>query len=298
MPTLSVVIVTRNRQDEVAGLLSDLQAMPRDAGDEIIVVDNASTDGTAERVRQDFPGVKVLAFEANRGAPAARNKGAAASTGEVLVFLDDDVRVPDRLFLARIRQAFGAEAEMAAAAFRIVDPATGGSRSFEIPRRRKDLAMEGCETSYFIAAGCAIRRSAYRAAGGMDESLIYGFEELDFSYRAVARGLRIFYRPEISVEHRLSEAGRPSWRRIYYFYRNKLWISARYLPWPMFLSQMGIWSGYFLKESVMIGRPDVYVRALLAGLAGMPAQFKARTVDRLPPEALERLRRIEGRLYY
>jgi len=298
MPTLSVVIVTRNRQDEVAGLLSDLQALPREAGDEMIVVDNASTDGTADQVRRGFPGVKVLAFEANRGAPAARNAAEAASSGDILVFLDDDVRVHDRLFFAKIRQAFGAEAEMAAAAFRIVDPLTGRSRSFEIPRRRKDLETAGCETSYFIAAGCAIRRSAYRAAGGMDESLIYGFEELDFSYRAVTRGFRIFYRPEICVEHRMSHAGRPGWRRLYYFYRNKIWISARYLPWPMFLSQLVIWSGYFLKETVRIGRPDVYVRALVAGLAGLPARFKARRSDRIPPEALERLRRIEGRLYY
>ena len=158
--------------------------------------------------------------------------------------------------------------------------------------------MEGCETSYFIAAGCAIRRSAYRSAGGMDQSLMYGFEELDFSYRAVTLGLRIFYHPEICVMHRMSEAGRPRWRRLYYFYRNKIWISARYLPWTMFVSQMVIWSGYFLKEAVRIGRPDVYLRALLAGLSGLPAQIKARRDHRIPPDALDRLKRLEGRLYY
>src|SRR5262245_41348963 len=194
MPALSVVLVTRNRKDEVASLLSDLQAMARGKGDEVVVVDNASTDGTVALVRERFPGAKVIAFEANRGAPAARNAAAVVTSGEVMVFLDDDVRVDDPLFLAKIRLAFEAQADLSVAAFRIVDPATGRSRSFEIPRRRKDLEMEGCETSYFIAAGCAIRRSAYRSVGGMDESLIYGFEELDFSYRAVSLGLRIFYR--------------------------------------------------------------------------------------------------------
>ncbi|MCI0567688.1 MAG: glycosyltransferase [Acidobacteria bacterium] len=298
MPALSVVIVTRNRKDEVTSLLSDLEAVSREAGDEIVVVDNASTDGTAAQVKERFPGAKIIAFEANRGAPAARNAAEADTSGEVLVFLDDDVRVDDPLFFAKIRLAFGGQADLAAAAFRIVDPATGRSRSFEIPRRRKDLEMEACETSYFIAAGCAIRRSAYRSAGGMDESLVYGFEELDFSYRAVARGLRIFYRPEICVRHRMSEAGRPHGRRLYYFYRNKIWISARYLPWPMFVSQLVIWSGYFLREAARIGRPDVYLRALLAGLAGLPARIEARNRDRLPPETIERLRRIEGRLYY
>jgi GT2 family glycosyltransferase len=298
MPTLSVVIVTRNRKDEVASLLADLVATPREAGDEIVVVDNASTDGTAAQLRKKFPAVKLLAFDTNRGAPAARNAAEASTCGEVLVFLDDDVRVEDPHFFARIRLAFAEQPELSVAAFRIVDPATGRSRPFEVPRRRKDLAMEACETSYFVSAGCAIRRSAYRLAGGMDESLIYGFEELDFSYRAVARGFRIFYRPEICVRHRMSEAGRPAWRRLYYFYRNKIWISARYLPWPMFVSQLVIWSGYFLKETVRIGRPDVYVRALVAGLAGLPERIKARRSDRIPPEVLERLKQIEGRLYY
>ena len=298
MPALSVVVVTRNRKDEVASLVADLQTMPREAGDEIVVVDNASTDGTVANLRERFPGVKLITFDANRGAPAARNAAEADTVGEILVFLDDDVRVEDPLFFARIRGAFSSQADLAVAAFRILDPATGRSRSFEIPRRRKDLEAAGCETSYFIAAGCAIRRSAYRSAGGMDESLVYGFEELDFSYRAVTRGLKIFYRPEICVLHRMSEAGRPGWRRLYYFYRNKIWISARYLPWRMFASQMVIWSGYFLKETVRTGRPDVYVKALAAGLAGLPARIRARANDRIPPEAIERLRHIEGRLYY
>ena len=96
----------------------------------------------------------------------------------------------------------------------------------------------------------------------------------------------------------MSEAGRPHGRRLYYFYRNKIWISARYLPWPMFVSQLVIWSGYFLQEAARIGRPDIYLRALLAGFAGLPARIEARGNDRLPPEAIERLRRIEGRLYY
>jgi len=298
MSTLSVVIVTRNRKDELAALLEDLEVVARAPGDEVFVVDNASGDGTADLVRRRFPEIHLLAFPVNRGAPAARNAAEGAGRGEILVFLDDDVRIQDASLLEKIRLAFASMPEMAVAAFRIVDPATGRARSFEIPRRRKDLEMEPCETSYFIAAGCAVRRSAWRAAGGMDESLMYGFEELDFSYRAASRGLRIFYRPEICVQHRLSRAGRPAWRRLYFFFRNKIWISARYLPWPMFASQMIVWSGYFLKEAAGTGRLDVYVRALGAGLAGLPSRLRARRSDRLSRETARRLRRIEGRLYY
>jgi GT2 family glycosyltransferase len=172
------------------------------------------------------------------------------------------------------------------------------ARSFEIPLRRKEMALTPCETSYFISAGCAVRRSVFEALGGMDETLTYGFEELDFSYRAVSRGFRIYYRPEIVLLHRLSGTGRPLWRRTYYFYRNKIWISARYLPWTMFLSQFALWSGYFLKEALSIGRPDVFLAALASGIAGIPGRLRYRRHDRIPREVLHRLREIEGRLYY
>jgi len=295
MPTLSVVVATRNRKDEVTDLLRDLSRLAWQPGDEIAVVDNGSTDGTARSLQQSLPRALVLPFPENRGAPAARNAGAAATRGEILVFLDDDCRVEDPEFLDRVRRAFAATGEAGAIAFRILDPVTRRPRSFEIPRRRKDLAMEPCETSYFVSAGCAVRREVFDACGGMDPSLTYGFEELDFCYRAVARGFRIFYRPDIVVLHRLSRAGRPAWRRTYFFYRNKIWISARYLPWPMFLSQMALWSGYFLKEALAIGRPDVFLAALASGLAGMRRRRRA---DRIPQQVLARLRQIEGRLYY
>ena len=298
MTSLSVVIVTRNRRDDVMALLSDLERIPFSSGDEVALVDNGSADGTAERVKERFPGVLLIRHDKNRGAPAARNTGAAATRGDILVFLDDDTRVEDPEFSHRIRALFQDEREAGAVAFRILDPATRRSRRFEVPRRRKDLAAEPCETSYFISAGCAVRRSVFEALGGMDEALTYGFEELDFSYRAVSRGFRIFYRPGIEVLHRLSDAGRPGWRRTYYFYRNKIWISARYLPWRMFLTQVAVWSAYFLKEAVRIGRPDIFLAAAAAGIGGIPARIRMRRRDRIPPEALLRLRRIEGRLYY
>jgi len=298
MTSLSVAVVTRNRNEEVRALLADLAALPWVLGDEILLVDNGSTDGTVAAVRREYSSVRVLAQGTNRGAPAARNAAAATAGGEVLVFLDDDVRVEDRDFLERVRAAFERQPEMAVAAFHILDPKTHRARSFEIPRRRKELEDEPCETSHFIAAGCAIRRRAYKAVGGMDESLFYGFEELDFCYRAVARGLCVFYRPEIRVLHHMSNAGRPSWRRLRYFLRNKIWISVRYLPWRMALSQIVLWNCFFLIEALRVGRPDVYLRALLETLGGLPARLRARRTDRLSPVAIARLKEIEGRRYY
>jgi GT2 family glycosyltransferase len=297
MPAISVVIVTRNRREEVLALLEDLSGRAG-AADDITVVDNGSADGTPAAIRDRFPAVRVIANERNRGAPAARGAGAAAARGDILVFLDDDTRVEDAGFFERVRRAFTEEPEAGIIAFRLLDPATRRSRSFEIPCRRKERAGERFETTYFIAAGCAMRREVHDAVGGMDPSLVYGFEELDFSYRAVGRGVRIYYRPEIAVLHGLSRAARPSWRRLFYFYRNKIRISPRYLPWRMVVAQTCAWSAYFLVEALRTGRPDVFVAALFAGLAGLPDSLRRRRKERLTNTALARLRALDGRLYY
>ena len=101
---------------------------------------------------------------------------------------------------------------------------------------------------------------------------------------------------EVEVLHALSPVGRPGGRRIYYFLRNKIWISARYLPWPMIASQLLIWSGYFLKEAIRIGRIALFFAALGAGVAGIPA--RRRRNDRISRPALRRLAALDGRLYY
>ncbi|MFQ5766637.1 MAG: glycosyltransferase family 2 protein [Acidobacteriota bacterium] len=296
--SISIIVVTMNRRGEVLALLSGLARVRKAQGDQVVVVDNGSTDGTCEAVQRLHPEVLFLRHEANRGAPAARNAGAAASSGNVLIFLDDDSRVEDPAFLDRVRTAFRADQLMGVAAFMILDPASRRPRSFEIPRKLKETPTEPFETSHFIAAGCAVRREVYQAVGGMDETLQYGFEELDFSYRAVAAGFRIIYRPEIRMLHNLSGAGRPQGRKIYYFCRNKIWISARYLPWRMVLVQALLWSAYGLKESLRIGRPDIFLKGLAAGLLGIPRRMGFRRKDRLPARVLARLRKIEGRLYY
>src|SRR6266850_619558 len=159
MSTLSVVIVTQDRREELRRLLSDLTAMAEAAGDEVVVVDNGSADGTVEMVRENFTAASVLVHPVNRGAPAARNAAARTARGEILVFLDDDTRVEDPRFLERVRKLFETEREAAVVAFRILDPATRKPRRFEIPHRRKDRFEEPCETSTFISAGCAVRRN-------------------------------------------------------------------------------------------------------------------------------------------
>ena len=95
-PRPDVSIVTVNYK--VADLVGDLiRSVPRACGElswEIIVVDNASGDGSVERLRADFPDVKVLASEANLGFGRGNNLGAERATGEFLALVNPDVVLP------------------------------------------------------------------------------------------------------------------------------------------------------------------------------------------------------------
>jgi len=95
-PAVSVIIPTVNRRKQVLQAVASVTAQTRPA-DEIIVVDDGSTDGSAEAVRQAFPSVRLIRQE-NRGVSAARNTGIQSAAGDWLAFLDSDDRwQPEKL---------------------------------------------------------------------------------------------------------------------------------------------------------------------------------------------------------
>src|SRR5450755_2632147 len=95
MIRLSIVIVTWNAKKYVAECLDSLQAYSNDPGVEIIVVDNASSDGTPELVRDSYAGVTLMRNEENLGFAKANNEGIRKSTGEYIFLINSDVHVLD-----------------------------------------------------------------------------------------------------------------------------------------------------------------------------------------------------------
>ena len=85
-PLVSVVIITWNRKDDV---LESIQSIYEQnyQNVEIVVVDNGSTDGTADALAQGFPGVKIVALDRNTGVSEGRNLGVAAAKGDIIFFL-------------------------------------------------------------------------------------------------------------------------------------------------------------------------------------------------------------------
>ena len=94
MPQLTIVIVTYNSRGHIDACLGSLTGHPPLVNHEVLVVDNASADGTAELVRRSWPAVRVLEAGGNLGFAAANNLGIRHSSGELILLLNPDTVVP------------------------------------------------------------------------------------------------------------------------------------------------------------------------------------------------------------
>jgi len=203
----TVVIPTFNRRGQLLATLETLARQDYPLGRwEAIVVDDGSDDGTGEAVAGLGPPFRVLR-QANAGPAAARNRGAAAACGRMLVFIDDDVSVPVD-FLTLHLQALAARPG-AWIMGRVVHPPELRQTPFG---RYRDWLWEafhrahGCsgitETGVLTAANLSLERSDFEALGGFDEGFtIASGEDWDLGLRARRRGIHILYHPGIVVVH-------------------------------------------------------------------------------------------------
>lgn len=212
---LSVVIPTRNRCEELAGTLSELvdQVGP---DDEIIVVDNGSADDTPARLASGFDPVRWIGLGDNLGC-AARNIGAVAAGGDVLVMMDDD-SVPVPGTLDGIREAFAEDTGLAAIACRI--------RRADDPERHDAGGLAGV----IVNCGAAIRRAAFLDVGGFPVDFDYYAEEYDLCCRLWRIGWRIEPRGDLVFLHRRSPQNRDANRMLARLVRNNLTVWSRYAP--------------------------------------------------------------------
>jgi len=222
-PKASVVIPAWNAWERTRACLVALRPTlaPRD---EVVVVDNGSTDGTA-RGLGDFGWAKVLRNPENRGFAAACNQGAAASTGDVVVFLNSDT-VPVGRWLDELLAPF-ADPSVAAAGARsnfvsgpqLVAGARYGSkaelRAFERSWRQSHSGQVS-ETSRLVGFCLAVRRSAFEAVGGFDEGYKSGgYEDDDLCRRLAATGAKLVIAHGSYVHHEghaSFDANKVDWR--------------------------------------------------------------------------------------
>lgn len=292
--SLSVILVTRNRCDELRRTVLSLRRQDTDF--ELVIVDNASTDDTPTTIRAICGDAVHVILDTNIGACAARNRGAAAARGDVLVFLDDDAMFADDDALSKIRRRFAHDLDLGIIASNCYLAASGKPDRETIPRRDKRTLDSDYETSYFCAVGFAVRKDLFERVGGFFAPIFYGCEEIDLSCRAMALESRIVRAADIVVLHRRSTLERPRGRWIYSNARNRVWVAIRHLPWRYVVSWTVIWWSYLFWTALRGGLLRDYLRGVRDCLCGIPKRLRERR--RLPKEAIDAIRERNGRTLF
>ncbi|MEX0894694.1 MAG: glycosyltransferase family 2 protein [Balneolaceae bacterium] len=271
---ISVIIVTWNALDHLQTFLPSVTKTDYDPF-EILVADNASTDSSTDWIRQHYPACNVVTFIKNYGYCGGNNRAVDHTKGEVLVFLNNDVRVepgwlksinrcfddPETAIVQpKIRSENKPEYfEYAGAAGGFVDklgyPFCRGRIFDEI---EQDEGQYDQNTSLFWASGAAlaIRRDVFDELGRFDENFQFHMEEIDLCWRCLNRGYKVKFCPESRVYH-LGGGSLPmkSPRKTFYNFRNSLqmiWKNAT----PSWLKKR------------------FFLRLFLDGVAGTQALFK------------------------
>ncbi len=218
MPELSVIIVNYNDRKNLGACLSSIQEKAKETDFEAVVVDNASSDGSAEFVTRNFPWVKLIRNPQNVGFGRANNLGLKESRGQFVLFLNTDAVMcpgsPELLLLdLKDDSSIG-----------VVGPAllTGGNRYQVSFGRRVDFFSELAKKCFWnafrkfelkyrprrksvcwVSAACLLaRRKPLEEAGGFDENFFLFFEDIDLCFRVRDLGWKVVYDPRARVFHK------------------------------------------------------------------------------------------------
>ena len=319
MVDLSIVIVSWNVRDLLRSCLQSIVAEAHSGpgggalciGDrtvEILVIDNASTDGSAEMVRRQFLQTHLIANKENRGFTAANNQGLGRSQGRFLLLLNPDTEIVGDALLTMLRY-MEANPKVGALGPKLVKP----DGSIQSSRRRfptfatalvestvmqewwqnnrvlrryymadtPDNAIQGVD--WVVGACLLVRRQAYEQVGGLDEGYFMYSEELDWCRRIKAAGWEIAYLPTAAVIHhegKSSEQVVPA-RHIYfqsskvrYFRKHHGAFQAEVLRWFLLITyvyQMAREALKWLvghKRAMRAERVRAYRQVLRSGLRG------------------------------
>jgi GT2 family glycosyltransferase len=222
--SISIVIVSFNARPDLERCLESLAAAPPAHPHDIVVVDNASSDGSPAAVRARWPLVRVIERATNGGFSAANNEGIRATTGELVLLLNSDTIVPPGAIDTLAEQLL-ADPSAAVAGPRLVDARGRAELSFGpmisplaalrqkviagLQRRgfrAAELYVERAtrrqrHVDWVSGAALLVRRADADAVGLLDERYFLYTEDVDFCAAVRARGRRVLFTPAAEIVH-------------------------------------------------------------------------------------------------
>jgi GT2 family glycosyltransferase len=237
---MSIVLVCWNNKDYLDPCLKSLYDAGLENSFDVIVVDNGSTDGSQEMLREKYPDVKIIQNDHNVGLGKASNQGIEATTGEFILLLNNDTIV-NKHALDSLANFMREHPDAGAVGGKLLNP-DGSFQSgygdfstlweeFLIAIRLGELSKPGyplhgdsdtvCEVGWMSSANLLVRRKTLDDIGMLDESyFIYG-DETDLQYRMHQAGWKVYYIPDATTIH---YGGRSMnrWKRRRMVYRGKM----------------------------------------------------------------------------
>ena len=216
-PLVTVNILSFNRKEELRNTLTKVYEQDY-KNIEIIVVDNASSDGSAEMVKSEFPEVQLIKLEKNIGI-AGWNEGFKVAKGEYVLVLDDDAYPkPSAIWNALVE--IQKDNNNAVVALKIFD------------QKKNKIITENLSSGIaltFIGCGALFLKKALKVTGYFCEKLFLYEHEIEISMNFYERGYKLIYSPSSIIIHSNSLLNRPvseniDYRRVYYTTRNIIFI--------------------------------------------------------------------------
>jgi GT2 family glycosyltransferase len=281
---VSVVVVNYNGRSLLEPLFTTLHRQTHPAK-EVIMVDNASTDGSVDCVRREFPWVKVIPLAENVGFAEGNNVGAAQAHGDFIALLNSDTTV-DGAWLAGLVEAISADSRIGAVVpkiYRADAPDTIEQAGAEFNNlghcwtrgyNQRDRGQFEAIVEVPALTGCSalLRRAALAGQPIFDRQFFMYYEEFELSLRLRSSGYTIWYTPAAKVYHRGMQslqraAAQPLLRQQFYCNRNRLKILFKYYPLKALLRNLPLialsvlyWDWYFLRHA----GPRYCLRAIAA----------------------------------
>ncbi len=290
---VSIIIVNWNRLDDVLTNVYYLRHQ-HDLRAEVVVVDNGSTDGSADRLSQ-LGWIRLIRLATNVGPAAARNHGIRSARGKYIVFLDSDA-ILSVSGLAELVSRMEADPTIGIIGCRIVNTQTRKTDQWIHALPESTHEFQEFDTYSFSAAGAIARTEALRAAGLFwDELFIYN-EEVDLSIRVLRAGYRILYSPLLRVYHRVSQDGRMASGAYWQLQiRNWIWIFYRHYPTRERIRNIYKYIIIYLIKGTLNRRLKDCVKGILEGLRN--TEIIGRFPDKLSPEEVDRLYALNRRTH-
>ncbi|MGC2062676.1 MAG: glycosyltransferase, partial [Thermodesulfovibrionales bacterium] len=223
---LSIITPVYNKIEYTKKCLAAIRGNTPDELYEIIIIDNASTDGTKDFLKSLAEDVRIISNEKNLGFAKACNQGASISSSEYILFLNNDTE-PMKGWLEPLAAVLDNDASVAAVGSKLIYPdgtIQHGGIILVDDRKNKDPllaknnfvgmpanAPEANEATLYqaLTAAClAVRKSAFTKAGGFDEGYWNGYEDVDLCFKLKMQGNKFVYEPRSVVVHHESKSGK------------------------------------------------------------------------------------------